>query len=718
MDNNKKSVMASINYVLSFMIKHWIGLFFVIVFILSTTYLQVIGPKLMGNSIDSLVTYVTKEITVQKETKILENLKSGNGLTEEEKNLLAKSGIEQSVVDFFKTATPAEQQKFYEQNLTIIKILKADASVADNKGLTVEQKQQIQMSEIAPQTKQRLLKMTSEELVKTEKSLEIFDGVDTNLDTEFANFTDSIMILVEVYIGLFLCNFLYMLVMTSVSGRTTQDMRMSLFKKMSDLSIRFFDQAEDGDLLSRFINDIDNISNALNQSITQSLSQIAMLIGIVYMMFSEDTSEAVIWGINIPNVMSLQILIFAIVAIIASSFVVKSAQKYVAVQQEKLGKLNAYIDERTNGQKIVKSYDLQAETFSKYFELNEDLKETSIKGQIYSGILMPLMNGFGLVNLGMLVFVGSIFVSNGLISVGILVMFIQYSQRFFQPLAQVVSQYNMIQLGITGAGRIKEVVDVEKEIIEKEDAIEISGINGFVELENVSFHYDPEREILKNLNISVQKGQMIALVGPTGSGKTTVMNLMNRFYDVTAGSIKFDGRDIRNLKIDSLRKNVGIVLQESVLFSGTIFENIAYGKPDATIDEVIAAAKATHIHDFIMELEHGYETKIDNTNNGFSTGQKQLMSMARTIITDPDLLILDEATSNVDTVTEAKIQKAVNEILKGRTSFVIAHRLKTILDADVIVVLKDGEIIEQGNHEQLLKLNGFYAELYNNQFVN
>nr|WP_174784494.1 ABC transporter ATP-binding protein [Enterococcus xiangfangensis] len=293
---------------------------------------------------------------------------------------------------------------------------------------------------------------------------------------------------------------------------------------------------------------------------------------------------------------------------------------------------------------------------------------------------------------------------------------IQYSQQYYQPLMQISSGYSMIQLAVTGARRLNEMFD-EPDEVKPENGVELTDVKDAVRLNHVDFGYDDDRLILKDVSIKVNKGEMVALVGPTGSGKTTIMNLLNRFYDVNSGSVSFDGQDIREVDLDSLRQHVGIVLQESVLFSGTIKENIAFGKPDASDEEIIAAAKQANIHDFIISLDEGYETVISEENNLFSTGQKQLISIARTIITNPALLILDEATSNVDTVTEAKIQKAMDEAIKGRTSFVIAHRLKTILNADRIVVLREGQVIEEGNHHELLKENGFYAELYRNQFV-
>lgn len=528
-------------------------------------------------------------------------------------------------------------------------------------------------------------------------------GVDDKTD-----FVHIIWMLILFYVLLAAATFIQTILMAGVSGRATNRMRIGLFRKMEKLSIRFFDGHKDGEMLSRFTSDLDNISNTLNQALVQVLSNVALMIGVIIMMYQQNVKLATVT------------LLLAPVAILIAALIIRKARKYVDMQQDRLGELNGYIDEKISGQKIVITNGLEEETIEGFVKHNNIVKEATFKGQVYSGLLFPMMQGISLVNTAVVIFFGGWLALDGSIertaALGLIVMFVQYSQQFYMPLTQISSQYSMLQLAITGARRVSEIFDEEEEI-ERANLQEIDGVHKSVKLQNIDFAYTPEKPVLKNVSIDVEKGKMVALVGPTGSGKTTVMNLLNRFYNVDNGAILFDDIDIRDIKLASLRQQVGIVLQDSVLFSGTIRDNIVFGKPEATDAEVTDAAKQANIHDFIMTLENGYETEISDENNIFSVGQKQLISIARTIITNPSLLILDEATSNVDTVTEARIQKAMDNVISGRTSFVIAHRLKTILDADHIVVLHQGEVIEQGTHESLLQQKGFYSELYHNQFV-
>ncbi|MGL4662205.1 MAG: ABC transporter ATP-binding protein [Culicoidibacterales bacterium] len=593
--------MKGLKFIWSYVKAYWILLIIITIFILTSTYLQVIAPKLLGNVFEDLVKYVT----------------ALNGFDSNTKAAITEAGKEVMTNNFFR----------------------------------------------------------------------------------------GLMTLLFVYAGTFVVMFLQNIFMTIVSGKSANQMRISLFKKMENLSVRFFDTHSDGELISRFTNDIDNISNALNQGIVQVVSNVAVLIGYTIMMYQESfTFATLIVGVGL-------------IALFASQFILLRARRAMQTQQQTLGELNGYINEKVNGQKEIIAYNLKDEMISDFNELNERYRKSSVSGEVYAGLLFPVINGLGMLTTAIFVLVGGYAVMTGDLSIALFVAFVQYTQRFFQPLTQISSQYNLMQLAVIGASRVAEIFDVKKEVQNRKDAFPINELSGKLEMKNVTFGYNPDVPVLKNINIEVKKGEMVALVGPTGSGKTTIMNVLNRFYDIQEGEILYDGQEIQTFEVTSLRRNVGIVLQESVLFSGTIRENIAYGKEDATEEEIINTAKLANLHDFIMELPEQYDTYVTDATSIFSTGQKQLMSIARTILTDPDLLILDEATSNVDTVTEAKIQKAMNNVLQDRTSFVIAHRLKTILDADKIIVLKDGEIIESGNHHSLLQLGGFYAELYHNQFV-
>ena len=532
---------------------------------------------------------------------------------------------------------------------------------------------------------------------------------DGNPDMVWQSLLGLLMNLAYVLIVLVVSSLIYMVLMSHIIAESTNEMRKGLFGKLSRLTVSFFDRHQDGDILSRFTSDLDNILQAFNESLVSVMTNIALYIGLLIVMFSKNVTLALITIASTP------------IAVIMLIVILKLARKYTNLQQKEVGKLNAYMDESISGQKVVIVQGIQDDVIAGFVEQNERVRKATFKGRMFSGILFPVMNGMSLVNTAIVIFVGSAVLLNDknietATALGLIVMFTQFSQQYYQPIIQLAASWGSLQLAFTGADRIQEMFDAEEEI-RPQDAPVFSELQEGVEIRNVDFSYLPGKPILKNVSISAPKGKMIAVVGPTGSGKTTIMNLINRFYDVDAGSITFDGKDIREFDLDSLRSKVGIVLQDSVLFSGTIRDNIRFGVPDASQEMVEAAAKATHIHEYIESLSDKYDTLIDDDQSVFSTGQKQLISIARTLMTDPQVLILDEATSNVDTVTESKIQNAMEAIVAGRTSFVIAHRLKTILNADQIIVLKDGQVIEQGNHHELLKLGGFYSELYHNQFV-
>lgn len=523
--------------------------------------------------------------------------------------------------------------------------------------------------------------------------------------TPFYNALIAMMICFTLSAGtMFISSFLS----SRISAKTSGQMRIGLFGKLQRMTIKYFDTHQDGKILSLFTSDLDNIFNAMNQAIFELLSQAILYIGVIWMMFGQNVKLAWVTMASTP------------LAILVAGFVIMQARKNINKQQEAIGEMNGYINEQINGEKVIITQGLQQASVAGFLPYNEKVKQATFKGQVYSGLLFPLMQGLSLLNLAIVIFFGSwLVVHDGMdkaVGLGLIVVFVNYSQEYYQPITQITSIYNMLQLAMTGAQRLSDVHDQPEEVSPK-DGQQLTNLKHEVALNDVHFGYQPDKEILHGVSIDVKKGQMVALVGPTGSGKTTIMNLLNRFYDVTGGSVTFDGVDVRQLDLKSLRDHVGIVLQDSVLFTGTVADNIKFGRPTASDDDMIDAAKQANIHDFIMSLPDGYQTTVNDESSVFSTGQKQLLSITRTILTNPDFLILDEATSNVDTVTEARIQAAMDNVIAGRTSFVIAHRLKTILGADKIVVLKDGKVIEEGTHDELVAENGFYAELYHNQMV-
>lgn len=525
---------------------------------------------------------------------------------------------------------------------------------------------------------------------------------------DLSSFYQSLGSMVSVYAAGIIASFIAWMVMSKFTANATNDMRENLFAKFQRMLIRYFDTHQDGKLLSLFNSDLDNIFNALNNAIFEIISQGALLIRTIIMMFIVNPTMAWFTVATTPFILIISLVIM------------KKARIYLDKQQDKISDLNGYVNEQINGEKVIITNGLQEESVQSFKKYNNDVRNAMFKGQFYSGMLFPLLQGISLLNLAIVIGGGAWLIVSGQVSravgLGLIVAFVEYSQTYFQPLTQLTSIYSMTQLALTGARRLATVEEQDEENTVPNGKV-LQGIKKGVKLENVHFGYNADKEILHGVSIDVDKGKSVAVVGPTGSGKTTIMNLINRFYDVNSGKVTFDGVDVRDITLESLRNNVGIVLQDSVLFTGTVEDNIKYGKPTASREEVIAAAKEANIHDFIMTLPEGYDTHVSEENSVFSTGQKQLISIARTILTDPEFLILDEATSNVDTVTEAKIQKAMDAVIAGRTSFVIAHRLKTILNSDKIVVLKDGNVIEEGNHDELLKKRGFYYGLYTNQMA-
>ncbi|MGG3521331.1 ABC transporter ATP-binding protein [Bacillus pseudomycoides] len=512
------------------------------------------------------------------------------------------------------------------------------------------------------------------------------------------------MLLIGIYGVTVLLTWLQTYLMVNVALKTIQKIRQDIFEKIQTLSLRFFDVCSQGDLMSRVTNGIDSLNQALTQSVVQIISSALTFVGVTIAMFSLD------WILAIVTLITVPIMFFVTKKLVAYS------GKNFAKRQKDLGELNGFIEEAITGADVITLYGKEKETVNKFHAINEQLRISATKADTFSAFIFPSMNFINNLGMGLVILAGAIMVLNGMTTVGVIAAFINYSRQFSRPLSQFATLMNTIQAAVAGGERVFEIMDEVPEIQNKKDAIVVQNLKGNVSFEHVSFGYTKEKEILKDVNLHAHPGETIALVGPTGSGKTTVINLLTRFYDIHKGQIKIDGKDIKDYDISSLRSKIGVVLQDTYLFAGTIMDNIRYGRLDASNEEVIAAAKAASAHFFIKHLPNQYETEIASEGSNLSQGQKQLLAIARAILADADILVLDEATSNIDTRTELQIQSGLNNLMKGRTSFVIAHRLKTIEKADQILVIQDGEIIERGNHESLIESQGFYYGLYTSQF--
>lgn len=544
--------------------------------------------------------------------------------------------------------------------------------------------------------------------ILSKATTEIFNGLVSKLSggdgIDFAKIGRILLILIGLY-GVSACfSFIQGWLMTGISQKMCFRMRKEISEKINRMPLEYFESRTVGEVLSRITNDVDTLGMSLNQSVTQLITSVTTVIGILIMMLS------------ISPLMTLIAIIILPVSLILITTVVKSSQKYFRTQQEYLGHINGQVEEVYSGQNIVKAFDREEEVLKEFSETNDTLYASAWKSQFFSGMMQPIMNFVGNLGYVSVAVVGGYLTIRGSIEIGDIQAFIQYVRQFTQPISQVAQVSNMLQSMAAASERVFEFLAEPEEDITVENPVHLEHPEGRVSFQHVRFGYKPDKTIIHDFSCDVEPGQMVAIVGPTGAGKTTMVKLLMRFYDVNAGSILLDGHNIKDFNRGELRESFGMVLQDTWLFKGTIMENIRYGRLEATDEEVIAAAKAAHAHHFIQTLPGGYQMELNEDASNVSQGQKQLLTIARAILADNPVLILDEATSSVDTRTEGRIQKAMSNLMKGRTSFVIAHRLSTIKDADVILVMKDGDIIEQGNHEELLKKGGFYADLYNSQF--
>ena len=539
---------------------------------------------------------------------------------------------------------------------------------------------------------------------------ELFNGLVSKINGGSGiNFDKIVQILLAclcLYLVSALLSFIQGFIMTGISNDVTYSLRKDISQKINRIPMKYFESRTHGEILSRITNDVDTLQMGINQSVTQLITSCTTLIGVLVMMLSIN-----VW-------MTLAALLILPISMAIISKVMKHSQKYFQAQQKYLGEVNGQVEEIYSGHNVVKAFNKEESVISEFEKTNEKLYSSAWRSQFFSGMMMPIMQFVGNLGYVMVALLGGFMVIKSKIEVGDVQAFFQYIRNFTQPIQQIAQVTNMLQSSAAASERVFEFLDVEEEEQTVENPADVSHVDGNVEIRHTSFGYDPNKIIIHDFSADIKAGQKVAIVGPTGAGKTTMIKLLMRFYDVNSGEILIDGHNIKDFNRSELRELFGMVLQDTWLFHGTIMENIRYGRLDATDEEVIAAAKAAHAHHFIMSQPGGYQMVLNEETNNISQGQKQLLTIARAILADNRLLILDEATSSVDTRTEERIQKAMDNLMKGRTSFVIAHRLSTIRDADLILVMKDGDIIEQGTHDELMKKDGFYHTLYNSQFVN
>ncbi len=521
---------------------------------------------------------------------------------------------------------------------------------------------------------------------------------------DFAKIGSILLFALGLYVISALFSFVQGWIMTGVTQKVCYRMRKEISEKIDRMPMRYFESRTVGEVLSRITNDVDTLGQGLNQSITQLITSVSTMIGVLVMM------------LTISPLMTLITIVILPISLLLISLVVKRSQKYFKKQQEYLGNVNGQVEEVYSGHLVVQAFNKQKDSIETFDRTNRKLYESAWKSQFLSGMMQPIMMFVGNLGYVAVAFSGAMLAIQGVITIGDIQAFIQYVRNFTQPIQQIAQVMNMLQSMAAAAERVFEFLSEEEESLQPEHPLQLEKIEGNVTFDHVAFGYQEDKVIIHDFSADVTPGQKIAIVGPTGAGKTTMVKLLMRFYDVNSGAILVDGHNIKEFNRHDLRNGFGMVLQDTWLFKGTIMENIRYGRLDATDEEVIAAAKAAHAHHFIQTLPGGYQMELNEEASNVSQGQKQLLTIARAILADNPIMILDEATSSVDTRTETRIQKAMDNLMKGRTSFVIAHRLSTIRDADLILVMKDGDIIEQGNHEELLARNGFYADLYNSQF--
>ncbi|OCN02593.1 ABC transporter [Clostridium sp. W14A] len=725
-----KDFMGTLKRLVKYLKPHTFRLAAVVLFALLSTAFTVLAPRISGDAINQLTDgfiakHMISEVTKAQESMSkplkarLDQIDSARSQAENQAKAAARAALEQEGASQDQIAAAEQRaaaaadkafddkisQSVTPQALSAMREMVSLPRISDIAGADEKADTVSRFASLAKKLPQSDSSVQSFQLSDEDLQKYLGDIRETNGVIPFDAIAKTLLFLLFVYLLSSLFTFLMRYIMASVSQVTVYSLRKDLNDKLARLPLKYYDGHTSGDILSRMTNDIDTVSSTLQQSMTQLIQSVCQILGYIIMM------------LLYSPILTLIVLCTLPLYIGVTMFIASHSQKYYKAQQKHLGTLSGHTEEMFTGHIIVKAFGRERESIETFEKVNDDLYNVGWKAQFMSGIMYPLMNFVSNIGYVLVSVVGGIFVTKSFLNIGDITAFIQYSRSFSMPIIQTANIANIIQSTIACAERVFEILDEEEEISDTEDAVKIEHPKGDIRFDHVKFRYTESVPLMEDMNLDFKQGETVAIVGPTGAGKTTLVNLLMRFYEVNGGAITFDGVDIRDIARGSLRTMFGMVLQDTWLFNGTIEENIAYGRENATHEQVVSAAKAAHADHFIRSLPEGYRTVLNEEASNISQGQKQLLTIARAILADPSVLILDEATSSVDTRTEVLIQKAMGVLMRGRTNFVIAHRLSTIRDAHLILVMNHGTIIETGSHDELMKKNGFYADLYNSQFV-
>lgn len=687
-----KDFKGTLKRLINYLAPHKINLIIVLIFAIASTAFTIAAPKISAKAMNKLQDGYMAKSVLEQLSEVQDKAREQIGQQMKQMPRGAEK-IPTQLSSFNPEATKAVQEFMQLPRLDTVKDANQKAEIS---------RKIMELGSKLPRNEQQNkenIQLTQEQINGALRAIR-----ETNGEYDFHYIGIIVLILLGMYIISAGFSLIMGLVMSGVAQKTVRDLRREVDHKLAKLPLKYFDLHPHGDILSRVTNDVDTIATTLQQSLTQIITSLITIIGYIIMM------------LTISPILTLIVVATLPLYIAATTIVAKKSQKYFAAQQKELGELSGHVEEMYTGHKIVKAFGHEQASIDKFEAINNRLDDAGWKAQFVSGIMFPMMNFISNLGYVAISIVGGLWITRNLLGLGDILAFIQYSRSFTMPIAQTANIANVIQSTVACAERVFEILDQPEELPDRPDATVVELPKGQVRFEHVDFRYQEDEPLIENMNLDVKPGHTIAIVGPTGAGKTTLVNLLMRFYEINAGTISIDGVDIRDIKRSQLRQMFGMVLQDTWLFNGTIKDNIAYGKSGATMEEIVRAAKAAHADHFIRTLPSGYDTVLNEEATNISQGQKQLLTIARAILANPAILILDEATSSVDTRTEVLIQKAMANLMKNRTSFVIAHRLSTIREAEMILVMNKGTIIEMGNHRELISKGGFYADLYNSQF--